>query len=487
MAFDTGISSAVAQYVYTQSNGAVTEPIGGSYLQAYCEFLGVTEPLNNSWLIALCDYFGITEPLNGSWTIALANYYGIVYPTGGTWWMALANTPYINPTPPFIWGLNTRTFGLETRIWNYVTPVAPTADFTSDITMVALGDQVQFTDTSAGIPTSWNWIFTGGIPATSNQQNPLIQYDTEGSFSVSLEAINALGSDTKTVPDYITAIDELTWNTTDIDWDLTDVDWATVAVPVIEFQNQSFTDVAFPTLVGTATAGTKVFMTIDSNNYETQVDEFGDWSIVLLNELPQALAPGNDYVAQARARDLSTGVESLPVNSTITMITTVLQYTITLDMFDSYGDGWNRGWFQLERETAPDVWEPVEYKENPFRFTSGTQVQAFQASGNMTGAQYYKTDSFDGGISGLYGLRFERYEPYVETAWTTYNNNGYKDAIGLRTWILLPGNYRTVVKEKGQYQAERSYSIRNGAVEIASQPGSSTAWEVDNVQTTFTI
>ena len=82
MAFDTGISSAVAQYVYTQSQGAVVEPIGGSYIQAYCEYLGVTEPIGNSWLIALCNYFGITEPLNGSWTIALANYYSIVYPTG---------------------------------------------------------------------------------------------------------------------------------------------------------------------------------------------------------------------------------------------------------------------------------------------------------------------------------------------------------------------------------------------------------------------
>jgi len=116
MAFDTGISSAVAQYVYTQSNGAVTEPIGGSYLQAYCEFLGVTEPLNNSWLIALCDYFGITEPLNGSWTIALADYYGITYPTGGTWWMALSQAAI--PLPAFIWNENTVVWESEARTWS---------------------------------------------------------------------------------------------------------------------------------------------------------------------------------------------------------------------------------------------------------------------------------------------------------------------------------------------------------------------------------
>jgi PKD repeat protein len=204
MAFDTGISSAVAQYVYTQSNGAVTEPIGGSYLQAYCEFLGVTEPLNNSWLIALCDYFGITEPLNGSWTIALANYYGIVYPTGGTWWMALANTPYINPTPPFIWNEDTNNWEAEARIWNIGTPVVPTADFTSNVTTIFVGETVEFTDTSAGYPTSWNWTFQSGTPLTSTLQNPVVQFNTAGQFSVSLEAINAEGSNVKTVTDYMT-------------------------------------------------------------------------------------------------------------------------------------------------------------------------------------------------------------------------------------------------------------------------------------------
>ena len=205
MAFDTGISSAVAQYVYTQSQGAVVEPIGGSYIQAYCEYLGITELIGNSWLIALCNYFGITEPLNGSWTIALANFYNITYPTGGTWWMALANAEPYNPTtPPFIWNEDTRRWQNEDRVWDYVTPTAPTADFTSDETLITEGTQVQFTDTSTGNPTSWNWIFVGGTPETSNEQNPLIQYDTAGSFSVSLEAINELGTDTKTVTDYIT-------------------------------------------------------------------------------------------------------------------------------------------------------------------------------------------------------------------------------------------------------------------------------------------
>ena len=202
MAFDTGISSAVAQYVYTQTQGAVTEPVNGSYIQAYCEYLGITEPLYNSWLIALCNHFGITEPLNGSWTIALANHYDITYPTGGTWWMALAFASGVTPSVPFIWNENTNLWEVETRTWNI--PVAPTADFTSNTTTIFVGQSVQFTDTSTGLPTSWNWTFQSGTPLTSTLQNPLIEFNTAGQFTVSLEAINAQGTNTKTVTEYLT-------------------------------------------------------------------------------------------------------------------------------------------------------------------------------------------------------------------------------------------------------------------------------------------
>ena len=203
MAFNTGISSAVAQYVYTQSNGAVTQPIGGSYLQAYCEFLGVTQPLYNSWLIALCNHFSITEPLNGSYTIALANYYGITYPTGGTWWMALAEAPYVPPFAPFIWNLDTELWEAETREWEWTIPQAPVADFTSDTTTPYSGIPVQFTDTSLYLPTSWLWTFQGGTPLTSTEQNPVVTFTSPGNHTVSLEATNAEGSNTKTIVDYI--------------------------------------------------------------------------------------------------------------------------------------------------------------------------------------------------------------------------------------------------------------------------------------------
>ena len=79
----------------------------------------------------------------------------------------------------------------------------PVADFTADITNIHMGDLVHFTDISENEPTAWEWIFEGGTPATSNEQNPVVKYDSTGSFSVTLTASNQFGSDTKTVENYI--------------------------------------------------------------------------------------------------------------------------------------------------------------------------------------------------------------------------------------------------------------------------------------------
>ncbi|MFL5728588.1 MAG: PKD domain-containing protein, partial [Cytophagaceae bacterium] len=62
-----------------------------------------------------------------------------------------------------------------------------------------------FTDLSTNAPTSWSWTFTGGTPATSTSQNPSgIVYNSTGSYTVSLTATNANGSNTMTKTAYIT-------------------------------------------------------------------------------------------------------------------------------------------------------------------------------------------------------------------------------------------------------------------------------------------
>ena len=93
-------------------------------------------------------------------------------------------------------------------MWNFtgnlVPPIAPTADFEADLTSVMLGESVTFTDLSTGDPTSWAWTFDGGLPGTSYiQVPPMVQYNTPGSFDVTLAVTNTNGTDTKTLEDYI--------------------------------------------------------------------------------------------------------------------------------------------------------------------------------------------------------------------------------------------------------------------------------------------
>jgi PKD repeat protein len=84
----------------------------------------------------------------------------------------------------------------------------PVADFTVDTTSIVLGDSITFTDLSTHNPTTWSWVF---IPATvtylgetdSISQNPIVQFDAAGFYTVELVVTNASGSDTLLREDYI--------------------------------------------------------------------------------------------------------------------------------------------------------------------------------------------------------------------------------------------------------------------------------------------
>ncbi len=82
----------------------------------------------------------------------------------------------------------------------------PMADFTANVTTIQVGSDVQFTDLTQNDPTAWEWSFEGGDPATSADQDPLINYPEEGTFDVTLLATNNIGSDEITKTDYITVL-----------------------------------------------------------------------------------------------------------------------------------------------------------------------------------------------------------------------------------------------------------------------------------------
>ncbi|WP_324677333.1 GEVED domain-containing protein [Hymenobacter sp. GOD-10R] len=77
----------------------------------------------------------------------------------------------------------------------------PVAAFNSNYVLGGCQNPVQFTDQSQNIPTSWLWSFGDGT--TSTQQNPTHTYAASGSYTVSLKATNAYGTNTLQAANYI--------------------------------------------------------------------------------------------------------------------------------------------------------------------------------------------------------------------------------------------------------------------------------------------
>ena len=80
------------------------------------------------------------------------------------------------------------------------------ADFASSnaINIVCQGNSLTFTDLSwNGLPTSWNWTFPGGTPATSTDSAPVIQYNTPGTYDVGLTVSNGSGAVSTSKTSYV--------------------------------------------------------------------------------------------------------------------------------------------------------------------------------------------------------------------------------------------------------------------------------------------
>jgi PKD repeat protein len=89
-----------------------------------------------------------------------------------------------------------------------VSQAAPDADFEADNTEPSVGMAVHFTDLSLNDPTSWLWDFD---PVTitylegtcDTSQNPVVQFDEAGFYTITLTATNSGGSDVETKDNYI--------------------------------------------------------------------------------------------------------------------------------------------------------------------------------------------------------------------------------------------------------------------------------------------
>jgi PKD repeat protein len=101
---------------------------------------------------------------------------------------------------------------------------APIADFIADPTTGCAPLTVEFTSTSLGVVTSYNWSFPGGSPSSSNQPMPTVTYNSPGSFDVRLIVGNAIGFDTLLLEDFIVVTNDVTSNfTADVDGSTVDL------------------------------------------------------------------------------------------------------------------------------------------------------------------------------------------------------------------------------------------------------------------------
>lgn len=98
--------------------------------------------------------------------------------------------------------------GWAATISCYNSAVPPVANFSASTVNPIVGQTVNFTDLSANFPTSWSWSFSpstityiGGTTASS--QNPQVQFNATGQYTVTLTAMNAYGSDSEVKTNYI--------------------------------------------------------------------------------------------------------------------------------------------------------------------------------------------------------------------------------------------------------------------------------------------
>lgn len=119
---------------------------------------------------------------------------------------------------------NTAGSDAETKT-NYITVnamPAPVTNFTANLTSIAPGTNVNFTQTCTNNPTTFAWTvspnsgFSYQSGTSASSANPVIQFTTIGQYTITLTASNAGGSDAETKTNYITVFDNTSINDVDL-------------------------------------------------------------------------------------------------------------------------------------------------------------------------------------------------------------------------------------------------------------------------------
>lgn len=84
----------------------------------------------------------------------------------------------------------------------------PITYFEAEVQIACKNEKIKFTDKSSGIPDTWEWEFEPNTVnfvdgTTANSEDPVVEFQYNGSYRVQLIASNDLGSDTLSIDDFI--------------------------------------------------------------------------------------------------------------------------------------------------------------------------------------------------------------------------------------------------------------------------------------------
>ncbi len=93
--------------------------------------------------------------------------------------------------------------------------IPPVANFSGTPLTICNSGCVDFIDLSTEIPSTWNWQFPGGVPATASGQGPFhVCYTAVGQYTVILAVSNNEGSDTLIRTNYVNIVSPVQVNIT---------------------------------------------------------------------------------------------------------------------------------------------------------------------------------------------------------------------------------------------------------------------------------
>ena len=190
-----GFSIGNCGYIGTGGSSAVNF---GSGFWEYCPSAVATPTISSSGSTTICVGQNTTLTVFGA-----VNYS----------WNTGATTSSISVSPSITTGYSVITTngcscsGINNITITVIPCIIPISSFSAASNAICAGNCVQFNDQSNGSPSTWQWEFSGGNPSSSNLQNPLVCYDSSGTYYVSLTVANFNGSDSSSQSNYMIVTD----------------------------------------------------------------------------------------------------------------------------------------------------------------------------------------------------------------------------------------------------------------------------------------